>query len=89
MHQDIIEPFSEIIFRVSGKKVDVSKDLDLVAECALDLFDLSEIVVAVEEMFGFVIPDSDIGLFARTSTAAAYIAERLDEIQSWIRKGNE
>jgi acyl carrier protein len=89
MDKELSETLSRILSSVKGRKIDASSDADLIAQYSFDLFDLSEVVVAVEEQFGFDVPDTDIGIFSRTSAAVEYISQRLDEIQKWIRNGNE
>ena len=74
-----------IVASAAGRTIDLADTGDLVGVHGLDLFDLSEIVVAIEETFGFDIPDGDVPSLASMASCTAYVEQRMAEIRSWIR----
>lgn len=81
MNASSVEELSEIIASTTGKPVNA----DPSAAFGFDLFDLSEIVVAIEGRFGFDIPDGDLNRFTSMTETLAYIEERIAEIRLWVR----
>ena len=69
----------------TGRMIAPSDGGDFIKVHGLDLFDLSEIVVAIEEKFGFDIPDSDLASISSMHRTVRYVEERMAEIRSWIR----
>ena len=88
MDKEIEKALLDAVVSVTGKRLDLSHDNDLCKDIGIDIFDLCEIVVALEDRFGFDIPDSDVPLFTSTSRAGEYIEERLAEIRKWVQDGN-
>ena len=87
MNDDILNALTEMIFSITGKTAAPSCNLVIDAGC--DLFDISELIVAVEDRFGFDIPDEDSSFFSTPEAAAEYISERLSDIRKWMTAGNE
>jgi len=88
MNKEISEALQEAVFTVTGRRLDLTGDIDLLKDGSIDIFGLCEIVVALEERFGFDIPDSDVSRFSSPALAAEYIGERLAEIRRWVQEGN-
>lgn len=81
MNSTSVEELSGIIASTTGRTVPA----DPTAAFCFDLFDLSEIVVAIEEQFGFDIPDGDLNRFSNMNDTLAYVEERIAEIRLWVR----
>ena len=74
-----------IVASAAGRTIDPADAGDFAGVHGLDLFDLSEIVVAIEETFGFNIPDGDVPSLSSMASCTAYVEQRMAEIRSWIR----
>ena len=85
MDSVIGDEFRAIVSAWTGRTIDAADRGDFIRDHGLDLFDLSEIVVAIEDKFGFDIPDSDLPRICSMAESIEYIGERMAEIRSWIR----
>ena len=74
-----------IVAAAAGRLIDPADTGDFSGVHGFDLFDLSEIVVAIEETFGFDIPDGDVSSLSSMAACTAYVEQRMAEIRSWIR----
>ena len=79
------EQLRAIVAAAAGRTLDPADAGDFAGVHGLDLFDLSEIVVAIEETFGFNIPDGDVSSLSSMASCTAYVEQRMAEIRSWIR----
>ena len=85
MDSAICDEFGSIVAASTGRAVNPSDTGYFVSDHGFDLFDISEIAAAVEERFGFEIPDSDLASISSMTLAVRYIEERMKEIRSWTR----
>jgi acyl carrier protein len=81
----IADELQALVSARSGRTIDAADRGDFIRDHGLDLFDLSEIVVAIEDKFGFDIPDSDLPRISSMADCIEYTGERMAEIRSWIR----
>lgn len=84
MDDQTIADLRGILTEIFSEPVDPTADISLVEKYHADDFDLAEIMVALEDRFGFDIPDEDISHFTGTAAIAAYLSRRLAEIDEWI-----
>jgi acyl carrier protein len=60
-------------------------DLPFTGRSSADLFDIVEIVVALEEHFGIEIPGEDFVHITGSKSTIEYISNRLEETREWIQ----
>jgi acyl carrier protein len=82
---EIHEIINEIACAVFLERCEPGADLPFTGRSSADLFDIVEIVVALEEHFGIEIPGEDFVHITGSKAAAGYISNRLEETREWIQ----
>jgi acyl carrier protein len=80
--QGIINDIASAVFL---ERCEPDVDVPFTGRSSADLFDIVEIVVALEEHFGIEIPGEDFVHIVGSKSAAEYISNRLEETREWIQ----
>jgi acyl carrier protein len=77
MQQEFAEAVVKLIAQTAPATVGAVTDRDrTLADQGLDSLDHSALLLAVEERYGFKIPDTDVDRLDTVNRIAAYVAER-------------